>query len=163
VGGEDTAHELPHGVGRWMMVASVSPPPTRPPRKTRAYPLNGSGPGWVGLSTKTGIDLQREANGQLSLASTTKSTRPVGKQRRFADGMRSGLVRGVIPVGLPLAAARVGQWTHLKIPLPALVARSGPWPCHDALCHSDFRTAGIECCQHPVESGMDGVTACPAP
>ena len=160
--GDETAHELPQGIGTLdggrVSLAAVDKTAQEDARIIR---WNGSGAGWVGLSTERAIDLQREANGQLSLALDYKvdssATNNVALRMECGAGCR-----GVVPVGRALAAAHVGQWAHLKIPL-ACFGRAGadlgrittPF----AVQTSDRLALSVA--NVKLESGLDGVTSCP--
>jgi len=117
----------------------------------------------VGLSTKTGIDLQREANGQLSLRARLQSRLARRNNVAFADGMPERVV-GCHPGGLPLAAARWASGRHLKIPL-ACFGRAGA-DLGRVTTPFAIQTSGqlaLSVANIRLESGMDGVTPAPAP
>jgi beta-glucosidase len=124
---------------------------------------NDTGPGSVGLSSKTAIDLQREANGQLSLGLDYRLDTPVTNNIELRMDCGPGC-RGVIPVAPALAAAPAGHWAHLKIPLACFgkagadMSRVTTAFAVQASGHVALSVANIR-----LESGMDGVTPCAAP
>jgi beta-glucosidase len=83
----------------------------------------GAGPARVSLTGQSAIDLQREANGQLSLALDYKVDGPATSNVDLEVDCGSGC-RGAVAVTHELAAAQPGQWRHLKVPL-ACFARAG--------------------------------------
>jgi beta-glucosidase len=159
--GDETARELPHGVGALDGGrVSIAATDKSAQEDARIIRWNGSGPGWVGLSAHTPIDLQREANGQLSLALDYKLDSPMTHGVALRMDCGTGC-RGVVPVGRALAAAPVGQWNHLKIPL-ACFGRAGADLGHVttpfAVQTSDRLALSVANIR--LESGMDGVAAC---
>ena len=87
--GEGTAHELPLGIGWNDDYISVAATDKSAQEDARIIRWSGTGPAWVGLSGNTSIDLQREANGQLSLGLDYKVDSPDHQQSRPDDGLRN--------------------------------------------------------------------------
>ena len=118
------AREIPGGVG----MASdgrvrVAATDHAAQEDARRLSWSGGGASIVGLAGKSPIDLQRESNGQLSLAFDYRVD-----QAPTADVsvlMECGAdCRGSVPITRLLGSAPAGQWRHAKIPL-ACFARSG--------------------------------------
>ncbi len=89
----------------------------------RLLTWSGGGASTIGLSGKSPIDLQREANGQLSLGFDYR----VGKSSKadIAVLMECGAgCRGSVPITQAVGGSPAGQWMHLKIPL-ACFAHAG--------------------------------------
>ena len=78
------------------------------------------------VAGKAPIDLQREANGQLSLGFDYRvDKRPTADVTLSMEcGPGGPACRGTLAVARPLAATPAGQWAHLKIPLSCF-ARNG--------------------------------------
>jgi beta-glucosidase len=121
---------------------------------------NDNGSARVGLSASSPIDLQREANGQLSLAFDYKAASPVTANVNLQVDCGAGC-RGTLPVAHALAATPAGQWGHLKVPLVCF-ARAGADLGHvstpfalEASGKLTLTVANIR-----LESGTDGVIAC---
>jgi beta-glucosidase len=122
---------------------------------------DGAAASWVGLSAKTPIDLQREANGQLSLALDYKVGSPVTHNIDLLMNCGTGC-RGVVPVAHTLAAAKPGQWAHLKIPL-ACFAKAGADMSRvtTAFGVQASGSLALSVANIRLESGMGGLMACP--
>ena len=122
---------------------------------------NGAAASWVGLSAATPIDLRREANGQLSLALDYKVDSPVTNNIDLLMSCGAGC-RGVVPVAPTLAAAKAGQWAHLKVPLTCFgKAGADLSRVTTAFGVQSAGTLALSVANIRLESGMDGVTACP--
>jgi beta-glucosidase len=121
---------------------------------------SGTGPGWVGLTGTAPIDLQREANGQLSLALDYKLDAPL--QTKVDLRVDCGTdCRGAVPIAHALAATPTGQWAHLKIPLMCF-AKAGADLAHVTTpfaVQASGRLA-LSVANIRLESGLDGVTPC---
>ena len=89
----------------------------------RRLTWGGGAPAIVGLAGKAPIDLQREANGQLSLGLDFRVDKPATAEVNLLMECGNGC-RGTLPVTAELRAAPAGEWRHLKIPLVCF-ARSG--------------------------------------
>jgi beta-glucosidase len=127
----------------------------------RLLSWSGAGPAWVGLTGASAIDLQREANGQLSLALDYKVTSPVTANVALRVDCGAGC-RGIVPVTHELAATHPGQWGHLKVPLVCF-ARAGADLAHVSTPFA-LETSGpltLAVANIRLESGTDGVTSCP--
>ena len=129
----------------------------------RLIRFSGTGPAWVGLTGKTAIDLQREANGQLSLALDYKVDAPITTKIDLrVDCGKS--CQGAVPISSALAGAHAGQWAHLKVPL-ACFSMAGadlsrvmtPFAVQ-ATGHVALSVANIR-----LESGLDGIISCNSP
>ncbi|HVW69476.1 MAG TPA: putative glycoside hydrolase, partial [Steroidobacteraceae bacterium] len=126
----------------------------------RTLRWTGNGTSWAGLVGDSSIDLQREANGQLSLALDYRLDAPLNATVSLRIGCGAGC-GGSVPIGPPLTSSAAGQWAHLKIPL-ACFAKSGadlsrvtiPFAI-DSADHTTVSVANIR-----LESGTDGVMSC---
>jgi beta-glucosidase len=126
----------------------------------RMLSWEGTAPAGVSLVGSSAIDLQREANGQLSLAFDYKVTSPLAANVALRVDCGADC-RGIVPVTHELAATPPGQWGHLKIPLVCF-ARAGADLGHistpfalEASGPLTLAVANIH-----LESGTDGVTSC---
>jgi beta-glucosidase len=160
-GADSGFSEFPRGVGSLSdgrLVVTAADESAQ--EDARLLSWNGSGPAWVGLAGSSAIDLQREANGQLSLALDYKLNSPVTANVELRIDCGTGC-RGVVPIAHQLAATPAGQWGHLKVPLacfsqagadlgrvttPFAIQTSGRW----SLSIANIR----------LESGADGVLSC---
>jgi beta-glucosidase len=127
----------------------------------RQFGWNGTAPAWVGLTSPTAIDLQREANGQLSLAFDYKSASPVTTSVALRVDCGAAC-RGTVPIARELVATPAGQWGHLKVPLVCF-ARAGADMGHVSTPFA-LETAGrlsLAVANIRLESGTDGVAPCP--
>jgi len=126
----------------------------------RSIHWSGAGPGWVGLIGQAPIDLQREANGQLSLALDYKLDSPVATKVDLRVDCGTGC-RGAVPIAHALAAAPTGQWAHLKIPL-ACFAKAGADLGHVTTPFAIQSTGrlALSVANIHLESGLDGITSC---
>jgi beta-glucosidase len=123
--------------------------------------LSFSGAGAKRAALKgSGIDLQREANGQLSLALDYRvDGRPTARvDLEIACG---ATCRGTVPIQEPLRAARAGEWQHLKVPLNCF-AKTGADMSHVT---SPFALAtdgqlAVRVANIHLESGTDGLLPC---
>jgi len=158
--GERTPHELPLGIGWNDDFISVAATDKSAQEDARIIRWSGTGPAWVGLSGNTAIDLQREANGQLSLGLDYKVESPVTNKVDLMMDCGAGC-RGVIPVASALSTTQVGQWAHLKIPLSCFVkagADMGRVKTPFALEASGPLSLSVANIR--LETGLDGVTSC---
>ena len=144
----------------WVAGAGVAIAPADKSAQEDARQLSWNDSGRVGLSSSGTIDLQRESNGQLSLAFDFKPAAPVTANVTLQVDCGSGC-RGAVPVTRELAAAPPGQWGHLKVPLVCF-ARAGADLGHvstpfalEASGKFTLTVANIH-----LESGTDGVTPC---
>ena len=120
-------------------------------------------PASVGLSGSTPIDLQREANGQLSLAFDYRTSAPITTNITLAIECGSNC-RGTVPLAHALAGARPGQWSHLKVPL-ACFGKSGA-DLGRITAPFVLQAAGpltLALANIKLESGLDGALSCDAP
>lgn len=121
---------------------------------------SGTGPAWAGLTGGTAIDLQREANGQLSLALDYKVDSPVMTKVDLRVGCGKSC-QGAVPIAHALAASHAGQWTHLKVPLVCF-SRAGA-DLGRVTTPFAVQAAGrltLSVANVRLESGMEGVTSC---
>ena len=157
----EKVHELPHGVGASDNGrVSVHAADKAAQEDARIIRWNGEGAAWVGLSSTETIDLQREANGQLSLALDYKVDSPVGNEVDLRIGCGTGC-QGIVPVAQALSAARTGQWAHLKVPL-ACFGKAGA-NLGRVTTPFALQTSGrlaLSVANIRLESGLDGVTTC---
>jgi beta-glucosidase len=114
----------------------------------------------VGLTTRIPIDLQREANGQLSLGFDYRVDKPPSAAVWMGVECGPGC-RGAVAMTKELQAAPVGQWRHAKAPL-ACFAKSGAdlgrvtAPFYlTTTGQLDLGVANIR-----LESGTDGLMSC---
>jgi beta-glucosidase len=77
----------------------------------------------AGVAGRAAIDLQREANGQLSLGFDYSLEKPVKSAVVLAMECGAGC-KGALPMTHELQTTAAGQWRHLKIPL-ACFAKAG--------------------------------------
>jgi beta-glucosidase len=156
-------HEFYRGVGaltddRLTMVAADK----SAQEDARLLSWNGTGPAWVGLIGSHTIDLQREANGQLSLAFDYEANLPATANIALSMGCAGDAgCKGVLPITHDLLATAAGQWGHLKIPLVCF-ARAGVDLGHVSTPFA-LETAGrlsLAVANIRLESGTDGVVAC---
>lgn len=155
------ANELPRGVGamdggRLVMAAADK----TAQEDARQLSWNGTGPAWVGLTGSSAIDLQREANGQLSLALDYKTSSPITTDVTLRVDCGAGC-RGIVPVTHELTATAPGQWGHLKVPLVCF-ARAGADLTHISTPFA-LETSGrltLAVANIHLESGTDGVAPC---
>jgi beta-glucosidase len=121
---------------------------------------DGAGASWVGLSSQKPIDLQREANGQLSLALDYKVGSPVTQSIDLLMSCGAGC-RGVVPVAHTLAGTKVGQWAHLKIPLACFGKAGADMSRVTGVAVQSSGSLALGVANIRLESGLDGVTSCP--
>jgi beta-glucosidase len=161
--GGEKVHELPHGVGvSDNGRVSVHAADKTAQEDARIIRWNGEGAAWVGLSSNETIDLQREANGQLSLALDYKVDSAVGNKVNLRMDCGTGC-QGVVPVAQALSTAPSGKWTHLKVPL-ACFGKAGA-DLGRVTTPFALETSGrlaLSVANIRLESGMDGVTSCAA-
>lgn len=154
-------HELPRGVGalgdgRLTMAAADK----SAQEDARLLSWNGGGAAWVGLTSGSAIDLQREANGQLSLALDYMASALPAADVAVRVDCGTGC-RGTVPIARDLAATPPGQWGHLKIPLVCF-ARTGANLGHVTTPFA-LETSGrlaLTVANIRLEGGPDGVTSC---
>jgi len=160
-GTDPGVHEFPGGVSalvdghRIMTAADKSAQ-----EDARLLSWSGAGPAWVGLTGTSAIDLQREANGQLSLAFDYKASSPPAANVTLRIDCGAGC-RGGVPIAREVAATTPGQWGHLKIPL-ACFARAGADMSHVTTPFA-LETSGklaLTIANIHLESGTDGVASC---
>jgi beta-glucosidase len=114
------------------------------------------------LTGTSPIDLQREANGQLSLGFDYRASAPVPTAVGVVLSVECGTgCRGAVPIARGLSAATVGQWGHLKVPLSCfagagadLTRITAPFVIQ-ASGNLNLSVANIR-----LESGTDGTIAC---
>jgi beta-glucosidase len=129
----------------------------------RLIQWSGIGPAWVGLSGNTAIDLQREANGQLSLGLDYKIDSPIATGVNLRVGCGKSC-QGEVPIARALADGHVGEWAHLKIPLICF-SRAGA-DLSRVTTPFAVATAGrlaLSVANIRLETGLDGVTSCDDP
>lgn len=155
------AHEVVGGVGatdgaRVTLVAADK----SAQEDARLVRWAGAGPARVGLTGKSAIDLQREANGQLSLALDYRVDGPATSNVDLQVDCGTGC-RGSVPVTRALAAAAPGQWSHLKIPLTCF-AKAGA-DLSRVTTPFAVQTAGrltLSVANIRLEAGVDGLMPC---
>ena len=117
----------------------------------------------VGLSGSTPIDLQREVNGQLSLAFDYKATAPIATNiaLEIACGTHCG---GSVPIAHALASSAPGQWGHAKVPL-ACFAKAGADMSRITTPFALQATGPLtlSLANIRLESGLDGAQSCGTP
>jgi beta-glucosidase len=126
----------------------------------RLLSWSGAGPASVGLTGTSAIDLQREANGQLSLAFDYRANLPPAASLALRMDCGAGC-RGIVPIAHELTATARGQWGHLRIPLVCF-ARAGADMSHVTTPFA-LETEGklaLTIANIHLESGTDGVTPC---
>jgi beta-glucosidase len=153
--------ELPGGIGALEdHRVNVAAADKTAQEDARLMHWSGTGSAWVGLTGNTPIDLQREANGQLSIGFDYKVDSPIATRidLRLDCGADCS---GALPIAQALAAAPEGEWAHLKIPL-ACFAKAGVNLGHVTTPFA-LQTSGrleLSVANIRLESGMDGVTPC---
>jgi beta-glucosidase len=157
----DSVRELPHGVGSLKdNLVTLAAADKAAQEDARLIHWSGAGPAWVGLTGNAPIDLQREANGQLSLGLDYKVDSPIagGVDLRLDCGTGCG---GAVPIARVLAAAPAGHWAHLKIPLVCF-AKAGADLAHVTTPFA-VQTKGslaLSVANIHLETGLDGVMSC---
>ncbi|MDB6012871.1 MAG: glycoside hydrolase family 3 protein [Gammaproteobacteria bacterium] len=154
-------HEFPRGAGaladgRLIMTAADK----SAQEDARLLSWSGAGPASVGLTGTSAIDLQREANGQLSLAFDYKASYPLTANMTLRMDCGADC-RGGVPITREVAATAPGQWGHLKVPL-ACFARAGADMSHVTTPFA-LETSGklaLTIANIHLESGTDGVASC---
>jgi beta-glucosidase len=160
-GASPGAHEISRGVGaladgRLILTAADK----SAQEDARLLSWSGAGSASVSLSGTSPIDLQREANGQLSLAFDYKASSPPATNLALRMDCGAGC-RGIVPITHDVAATAPGQWGHLKIPLVCF-ARAGADMSHVTAPFA-LETAGklaLTIANIHLESGTDGVAPC---
>jgi beta-glucosidase len=112
------------------------------------------------LTGSSPVDLQREANGQLSLGFDYRVSSPLTAPVSLSVECGAGC-SGSLPIQSALSTVATGQWGHLKVPL-ACFATAGanlsritaPFVVQTA-GHTALSVANIR-----LESGADGTIAC---
>ena len=128
----------------------------------RRLSWGGGGPAIVGiaLNGKSPIDLQREANGQLSLGFDFRVDKAATAAVDLAMECGAGC-RGSLPVTPELGSAAVGRWRHMKIPLSCFAKAGADMSKITAPFY--VTTAGeleLSVANIRLETGMDGLMAC---
>ena len=163
IAGTTGAHELTHGAGALADGRlSMSATDKSAQEDARLIRWSGAGSAWVGLAGNTPIDLQREANGQLSIAFDYKLDTPLTNNIDLRIDCGAGC-RGVVPIARGLSAAP-GEWAHLKIPL-ACFTRAGADLSHVTTPFA-LQTAGplsLSIANIRLETTADGVLSCTDP
>jgi beta-glucosidase len=157
----NTVRELPQGIGSLSgdLVTLVAADKAAQ-EDARLIHWSGAGPAWVGLTGNAPIDLQREANGQLSLGLDYKVDSPIATNVDLRVECGAGC-RGAVPIARVLAAAPSGQWAHLKVPLVCF-AKAGADLGHVTTPFA-VQTKGrlaLSVANIHLESGLDGVISC---
>jgi beta-glucosidase len=154
-------HEFPGGVsalvdGHLIMTAADK----SAQEDARLLSWSGAGPAWVGLTGASAIDLQREANGQLSLAFDYKASSAPAANVTLRIDCGAGC-RGGVPISHEVAATAPGQWGHLKVPL-ACFARAGADMSHitTPFALESSGKLALTVANIHLESGTDGVAPC---
>jgi beta-glucosidase len=126
----------------------------------RLLSWSGAEPASVGLTGTSSIDLQREANGQLSLAFDYKASSPPATNVTLRIDCGAGC-RGGVPISAEVAATVPGQWGHLKVPL-ACFARAGADLSHitTPFALESSGKLALTVANIHLESGTDGVAPC---
>jgi beta-glucosidase len=156
-------HEIYRGVGalpddRLSMTAADK----SAQEDARLLSWNGTDPAWVGLIGSHTIDLQREANGQLSLAFDYKASLPATANIVLTIGCAGDAgCQGSVPIAHKLLATDAGQWGHLKVPLVCF-ARAGADMARVSIPFALEATGRLSLAVANIhlESGTDGVTPC---
>jgi len=115
--------------------------------------------------TRTGaspIDLQREANGQLSLGFDYRASAPLATGTGVALSVECGAgCRGTVPIARGLSAASAGQWGHLKVPLACFAGAGADLTRITApFVIQASGTLNLSVANIRLESGTDGTIAC---
>jgi beta-glucosidase len=158
---DSSARELPHGLGALSdgrLIVTAADKSAQ--EDARLLSWNGAGPAWVGLTGSSPVDLQREANGQLSLALDYQVRVPLNANVAVMIDCGAGC-RGSVPIAHDLPVIAPGQWGHLKIPLVCF-ARAGA-DLSRVTTPFALETSGplaLSVANIHLESGTDGVMSC---
>jgi beta-glucosidase len=160
-GTDADAREIPGGVGGTsnsrLRLAATDRAAQEDARLIR---WSGNGPARAGIAGKTAVDLQREADGQLSLAFDYKVDKAASADVNVQIECGPDC-RGSVPITSELAAASAGEWRHLKIPLTCF-AKAGADMSH-ITAPFFVATAGrleLGIANVRLESGTDAVRSC---
>ena len=117
----------------------------------------------VGLSGSAPIDLQREANGQLSLAFDYKASASISTNIALEIDCGPNC-RGSMPIARALTSSAPGQWGHVKVPL-ACFAKFGADMSRITTPFALQATGPLTLTLANIrlESGLDGALSCGAP
>jgi beta-glucosidase len=164
-GGEDPqqAQEVPGGVGmadqgRLRLAATDH----SAQEDARRITWSGTGTASAGITGASAIDLQREANGQLSLGLDYRVEAAPSGAVELQVGCGAGC-SGRVPITHELQTARPGEWRHLKVPLtcfgaagadmsrvrtPFFLTASGQLDVSVSNVHLETGTDGLLECRH---------------
>jgi beta-glucosidase len=126
----------------------------------RRLQWSGAGPAQASLVARSPIDLEREANGQLSLAFDYRVDQAAAGQVDLRMECGRGCA-GSVPVTHELQDGAAGQWRHLKVPLTCF-AKTGAQMGRVSAPFS-IQTAGaltLSVANIRLESGTDGLFSC---
>jgi beta-glucosidase len=128
----------------------------------RLLTWSGAATAFFGVESTASVDLQREANGQLSVGFDYQ-----------VDGAPSAAVelaiecgancRGGVPIARLLAAVPAGKWQHLKLPLSCFAAAGANMGRVTApFVLSTAGKLAMRIGDIRLETGIDDATPCPA-
>lgn len=128
----------------------------------RLLTWSGAANASFGVDSTAGIDLQREANGQLSVGFDYQ-----------VDGAPSAAVelaiecgadcRGGVPIAWLFGAAPTGKWQHLKLPLSCFAAAGANMARVTApFALSSAGKLAVRIADIRLEAGIDDASPCPA-
>ena len=149
---------------RWATAVGVTASATDKAAQEDARLLSwkGSGGAAAALALKgtSSIDLQREANGQLSLGFDYRVGAPLTAPVSLSMECGAGC-RGSLPIQSALSSVTAGQWGHVKVPLNCFVSAganlgrvTAPFVVQSA------GSATLSVANIRLETGTDGTIAC---
>ncbi|HEY0342239.1 MAG TPA: putative glycoside hydrolase, partial [Steroidobacteraceae bacterium] len=126
----------------------------------RLLSWSGVATAWAGLTGANPIDLQRETNGQLSLAFDYKANSLLTANVTLRLDCGTGC-QGGVPITHELAGTAPGQWGHLKMPL-ACFTRAGADMSHitTPFALETSEKLALTVANIRLESGTDGIAPC---
>jgi len=150
----------------WAATGGVTLSATDKSAQEDARLLSWKGTGGAAASlTLTGsnpIDLQREANGQLSLAFDYRVSAPLSSPVSLSMECGTGC-RGGLPIQSALSTVTAGRWGHVKVPLSCFA--SAGVDLSRITAPFEVQTAGrgtLSVANIRLETGTDGTIACSA-
>jgi beta-glucosidase len=148
----------------WFADAGVTMAATDKSAQEDARLLSWQGPlASVGLGGAGPIDLQREANGQLSLAFDYRTSAPISTNITLTVSCGPSC-RGSVPIARALATTTPAQWGHVKVPLGCF-AKSGADLSRVTTPFALQATGPLTLALANIrlESGLDGALSCGTP
>lgn len=127
----------------------------------RLVTWSGTARAFFGVDSGAGIDLQREANGQLSVGIDYQVDGAPAAPVELAIEC-GGDCRGGVPIARLLGAAPVGKWQHLKLPLSCFAAAGANMGRVTApFVLSSAGKLALRIGDIKLETGIDDASPCP--